>query len=224
MLLTFFIAILAVLGYFLDYFIDKKNHKKLFMCIALFCIVLTVIIIFVNNAHQEQEIRDSRGKIDEIKSQNDSLEVQFKRTTEKLEPFIRIARSNYPASNEEEALVKLETNISRALEHMQPKLIMLTDETESWKDKSSIFHTRYWFRSQYRVALKNVSIEMKFDVIILNVSGAIIGTENRTKTTATKDKRGFVFVTDLLLVGDEILIDIRSNEPPNIVSMKFFPG
>ena len=37
------------------------------------------------------------------------------------------------------------------------------------------------------------------------------------------DKRGFKFITDLLIVGYEIMIEVISNEPVNIIAMRLLP-
>jgi len=244
MLLALLIAFLAVLGYLLDYFLDKQKHKNLRKWIAILGIILSLVIIGVNYLHQEQQIRDWEAKfesaqrgLDEIReqnkrllSQNDSLGVQIKGVSEKLQPFMQIARSSYPALNEEEALAKLVTEIlhvSRTLEQMQPKLILLTEKTKSWKDNNSLFHTIYFFDSQYSVPLKNISIEMKFDETILDAEGRIIDgalvMDSGSRMVIANDKRGFTFVTGLLIVGNEIMIQVISNEPLNITSKRLFP-
>jgi hypothetical protein len=199
MLLTLVIAwILVVLAYLLDYFRDKQKHKNLRKCIAILWMILSLLIIGVNYfrqrdqiLRQEQQIRDWEVKSDSVQkgidtisaqnkrllSQNASLEVQIERVSEKLQPFMQIATRSYPALNEEEALAKLVTDIShvsRTLEQMQPKLIPLTEKTKSWKDNNSLFHTTYFFDSQYSVPLKHISIQMKFDTTILDARGKII--------------------------------------------------
>ena len=191
MLLVFLIAFLAVVGWSLDYFLDKQKHKNLHKWIAILGIIVSLVIIGVNYFRQEQQIRDWEVKFDSAQkgidtistqnkrllSQNDTLEVQIERVSEKLQPFMQIATRSYPALNEEEALAKLVTDIShvsRTLEQMQPKLIPLTEKTKSWKDNNSLFHITYFFDSQYPVPLKHISIEMKFDTTILDARGKII--------------------------------------------------
>ena len=244
MLLALLIAFLAVLGYLLDYFLDKQKHKNLRKWIAILGIILTLIIIGVNYLRQEQQIRDWGAKfesaekgLDKISEQNkrllgqnDSLEVQIKGVSEKLQPFMQIARRSYPALNEEEALAKLVTDIShisRTLEHMQPKLILLTDKTKLWKDNNSLFRTRYFFDSQYSVPLKNISIEMKFDGALLHAEGRIVDgavvMDDGSRMLIENDRRGLTFVTGLLIVGNKIMIEAISKEPLNLISMRLSP-
>jgi len=246
MLLVLLIAFLAVVGWSLDYFLDKQKHKNLHKWIAILGIIVSLVIIGVNYFRQEHQIRvwevkfDSAQKgIDTISTQNkrlltqnDSLEVQIERVSEKLQPFMQIATRRYPALNEEEALAKLVTDIShisRTLEHMQPKLILLTDKTKSWKDNNTkLVHTIYYFRSQFPVWLTDISIEMEFDGPFLYAEGRIkdggVVIDDKSRIVINNDRKGFEFVTNLLIVGNHIMIEVISNEPLNILSMRLLPN
>ncbi|MCJ7459459.1 MAG: hypothetical protein MUP17_10755 [candidate division Zixibacteria bacterium] len=233
MVLTLLVAFLAVLGYILDYFIDKQKHRNLYKWIAVLGGILSLVVIGVNHLRQEQQIKDwgkSLYKItkqnDSLLSQNDSLEVRMKDVSEKLQPFVQIATRSYPALNEEEALTKLVTDISRTLEQMQPKLTLLTEKTELRKDNNSLFHTIYFFDSQYPVSLRNISIEMKFDGTVLRAEYKINGAfviEQGSKMLIENDKRGFIFVTGLLTVGNEIVIEVISKKQLNLISKRLSP-
>ncbi len=108
-----------------------------------------------------------------------------------------------------------------------PKLILLKDKTKSWKDENSLFHTTYFFESKDPVPLRHISIEMKFDADILDAESIIIGgiaIDNGSRISIASDKRGFTFVTDLLIVGNKIMIEIISKNPLNRTYMKLFPS
>jgi hypothetical protein len=242
MLLALLIGFLVVLGYLLDYFLDRHKHKNLRKWIAIVGIILSLVIIGLNYLRQEQQISDWEAKftsaqkgLDEIieqnkhlLSQNDTLEVEIETVSEKLQPFIQVATRNYPALNKDQALAKLVTDISRTLEHMQPRLILLTDKTESWKDTNGLFHTRYFFDSQYPVPLKNISIEMKFDKPFIKAEGKIVDgavvMDEGSRTVIDNDRKGFKFVTGLLIVGNEIMIEVISKEQLNIMWKRLSPN
>lgn len=245
MLLALLIAFLAVLGYLLDYFLVRQKHRNLRKWIAIVGVILSLVIIGLNYLRQEQQIRDWEAKFDSTQtglneimaqngrllSQNDSLQVQIRGVSEKLQPFMQIATRSYPALNEEEALAKLVTDmsqISRTLGHMQPKLLLLTDETKSWKDNNGVFHTRYFFDSQYPVPLKNISIEMKFDAPIIQAEGKVVDgavvMEEGSRTVIDNDRKGLKFVTGLLIVGNEIMIEVISKEQLSIMWKRLLPN
>jgi hypothetical protein len=244
MLLTLAIAFLAALGYLLDYFLDKQKHKKARKWIAVFCVTLSLLVIAWNHVQREREIKDWKDKfgsaqtgLNEIMaqngrllSQNDSLQVQIRGVRERLQPFMDIATRNYPGLNEDQALAKLVTHISdisRTLEHMQPKLIFLTDKTKSWKDNNGLFHARYFFDSQYSIPLKDISIEMKFDGPVILVEGKIVDgavvMDEGSRTVIDNDRKGFKFVTGLLIVGNEIMIEVISKDQLNIMWKRLLP-
>lgn len=245
MILTLIIAFLAVLGYLLDYFLNKQKHKKLRKWIAILGIMLSLSVIFWNHVHREQEIRYWEARFDSTQtglneiisqsgrllSQNDSLQVQIRGVSGRLQPFMEIATRNYPGLNEDQALAKLVTHISdisRTLENMQPKLILLTDKTKSWKDSLGLHHTRYFFDSQYSGPLKNISIEMKFNGVVVNAQGRVVDgalvMEERSRMVLDNDGRGLTFVTGLLIVGNEIMIEVVSKEQLSIVWKKLLPN
>lgn len=244
MVLALLIALLVVLGYSLDYFLDKQKHKTLRKRIAILGIILSLVIIGVNYLRQEQEIANWEAKfeytqkqLEEISeqnkrslSQNDSLQVHINGLSEKLQPFMQIATKSYPALNEEEALAKLATDIShisRTLEDMQPKLILLTDKTKSWKDNDGLFHNRYFFDSQYSGPLENITIEMKFNGEFLHAEGRVVDgavlMEDASRMLIDNDSKGFTFVTGVLIVGNEIMIEVVSKQPLDTISMRLSP-
>jgi hypothetical protein len=243
MLSALLIAFLAVLGYLLDYFLEKQKNRSLRKWIAILGIILSLIVIGTNYYHQKKQIgawedkfASAQTTLNEIieqnkhlLGQNDSLRVQVKDINEKLQPFLLIARNKYPTLNEQEGLVKLISDISqvsRTLEGMQPKLIWLAQETRSGTDKSGLVHTIYFFDSQYPIPLKNISIEMTFENTIIDAKSIFLGgmvIDNGSRTTIANDRRGFTFVTDLLIVGNKIMIDVTSKDQLSCTSMRLFP-
>jgi uncharacterized protein YoxC len=239
--LTGLVALLALLGYLLDYLLDKKKYKKAYKRIVIIAIILTLAAIGGNYYRQEKEIKrweakfeSAQEKLDGIKEQNehllsqyDSLKAQFTEVSEKLNPFLQTARSVYPALNDDQALTKLATEISKTLGGMQPKIIYLSDKTKSWKDRNTnLIHTIYYFRSQYPVAVRDISITMRFDRTLLRADGRITGAfvvEQGSRMMIDADSRGFTFVTGLLKEDNDIMIEVISNEPLKITSMDRSP-
>jgi len=252
MIFTVFVAVLAVLGCLLEHRLDKNKHKKLRKIIIYIILILTPIVVFWSYFRQEKESKKefkrqqkefetTQKRFDEIKhqndfliSKNDSLNSQLdkmrigqEQIQRKLEPFMQIAQANYPALSEDEALNMLATHVSQTLDRMQPKVICLTDKTEFWKDSNtSLIHNIYYFRSQYPISLRDISIIMRFDGTILRAEGKIVGAfvvEQGSRMIIDIDSKGFAFVTGFLGVGNDIKIEVISNEPLMNPSIKMSP-
>ena len=245
MLLTVVITVVAVFGYLLNYVVDKDKHKKAFRVIVIIAIVFAFAAIWGDYFHQkaesEKESNATEERHKEMREQNDSLNAQIARVldrndslraqvgemSEKLEPFMRIARVNYPAMRDEEALSKLARHISETLDRMQPKIIYVPDKTKSWiADSTDLIHTVNYFRSQYSVAVRDISIRMEFDRPILGAKGKITGAfvvEQGSRTTIDKDNKGITFVTGYLSVGNDIMIEVVSREPLKVITRRSSP-
>lgn len=248
MILLIITNILILSGCLLEYSLDKNKHKKLRKVIIAIVFILTPVVTYWNYSHQEKESKrqqkqfeTTQKRFDEIKhqndfliSKNDSLDYQLdkmragqEQLQRKLEPFMQIARANYPALSEDEALNKLAMHVSQTLDRMQPKVICLTDKTEFWKDSNtSLIHNIYYFRSQYPISLRDISIKMRFDGTILRAEGKIVGAfvvEQGSRMIIDVDSKGLAFVTGFLGVGNDIKIEVISNEPLMNPSIKMSP-
>jgi hypothetical protein len=212
---------------------------------------LTSIVIWggfyhdiIESAQKAKESYLIRGKLDEIRNQNiiliaenDSLKENMviiksdmgnikdnnRRLTSLLEPFIERAKLRYPEFEDQEALKKLASDVAK----MQPKMEFLENRTRSWVDNSkNLFHTVYFFRSQYSVGVWDVSIKLAFDKPFILVNADIHGgfvVEQGSRLAITPDSTGFSFTTLHLREGNYIKIEIESQESIKIVSMDLQP-
>lgn len=211
--LAVLIALLGSHSLWLDRWLDKSKHEKVRKRMEIIVIILMLVAVGWNYYHQNEEAKSWRVQIHEM--------------SEKLEPFQQMARASYPALRDEEALTKLASEISKTLTDMQPKIIYLSDKMKYWKDNNTnLIHTIYYFRSQYPVAVRDISIRMEFDKPVLVAEGKNTGAfvvEQRPRMAIDDDNKGFTFVTGLLGVGNDIMIEVISNETLNIISMKLYP-
>jgi hypothetical protein len=222
--LSVLIALLALHSLWLGRLLGKGKHERARKRIEIIVIILMLVAVGWNYYRQNEEIKEQNQL---WLSQNDSLRVQIDELSQKLEPFLQMARTSYPALRDEEALTKLATEISKTLGGMQPKIIYLSDKTKSWKDtNTNLLHTIYYFRSQYPVAVRDISITMKFDRTLLRAEGKITGAfvvEQESRMMINADSGGFTFVTGLLGAGNDIMIEVISNESLKIRSMQLSP-
>jgi hypothetical protein len=222
--LSVLIALLALHSLWLGRLLGKGEHERARKRIEIIVIILMLVAVGWNYYRQNEEIKEQNQL---WLSQNDSLRVQIDELSQKLEPFLQMARTSYPALRDEEALTKLATEISKTLGGMQPKIKYLSDKTKSGKDRNTnLIHTIYYFRSQYPVAVRDISITMRFDRNLLRAEGRITGAfvvEQGSRMMIDADSKGFTFVTGLLGVGNDIMIEVISNEPLKITSMDISP-
>jgi len=222
--LALLIAFLALHSLLLDLLLGKSKHEKVRRRIEIIVIIVMLVAVGWNYYCQKEEIKDQNQL---WLSQNDSLRAQIDELSQKLEPFLQMARTSYPALREEEALTKLATDISKKLALMEPKIIYLPEKTKSWKDNSTnLIRTLYYFRSQYPVAVRDISIKMKLDRAIFSAEGKITGAfvvEQGSRMVIDPDGKGLVFDTGLLKEDNDIKIEVITNEPSKITSMDISP-
>jgi hypothetical protein len=201
--LTIITNILAVLGYLFLYWSDKQKLKK-YKIWLLTGLILTTATIWGNFVREIE------------------VETSNRRLTELLEPFTDRARLEYPGWSDQEALQKLASEISK----MQPKLVFW-DHTEPLRDSiSNLFHTIYVFRSEPATGLRDVQVRIRFDRAFVTIterkSGAFVE-EQGTRITIDPDYTGFHYITGYLKEGNDINIEVVSEEALKIVSKILLP-
>ena len=229
-------TIVLVLGYLLSY-VNKEKLGKSKTLIVLICCLLGVLAIWGKDYLESRESKAVKGTLIELTEKNDSLlkvnnSVQVlmeglkesnKELTKSLEPFIRIASTSYPQLTNKEALDKLATEISK----MRPKLVFIENRIGQYRDTLvNSLHTVYIFRSQPSVELRDVYIKIRFKEPFISASarkrGAIV-LEQGSKLKIDSDSSGFVYNTDFLSNGNDIIIDVESKQPPKIITIDLLP-
>ena len=241
-LLNFFAWILALLGYLLIW-INKEKIPRYKLSLVLLGVLLTSAVIwgkyYYDSRQSASAAKESaliQSKLTEIKEQNELLlserdslkrhmrEIQAsnKELTLLLEPFTEIARMSYPGSNDQEALQKLVSDVSK----MQPKIVFLGQTEPSRDSVTNLLHTFYVFRSQYSIGLRDIEITVTFDGAFVSatprIRGAIVQ-EYGSRMTIDADSSGFCYTTGYLSEGNDISIEVISRKPLKVTSMKLLP-
>jgi hypothetical protein len=133
------------------------------------------------------------------------------------------ARLSYPGFEDQAALRKLASDVAK----MQPKMIFLEDRTKQWVDHSTnIFHTVYFFRSQYSIGVWDVRIHLVFDKPFVSakpdIGGAWVEDQGSSMRIAP-DSTGLSYAMLHLREGNYIKIEIESRAPIEIISKDLRP-
>jgi hypothetical protein len=233
-------SMLAVLGYFLTWISNKEKLRGYKVLLLSLAAILTVTLIWLEDYSQNKETASLRSNITKITDQNkllissnDSLKTKLsviqqdigqmrkenQELASSLEPFKNTARRSYPGINDQLALQKLASDISK----IKPKLVFL-GQTELQQDSvSGLFQRSYGFGSEPTHGLSDVQIRIKFDGKFTKITPRIRGTwveEQGTRVTIDPDSTGFYYITGYLKEGNHINIEVISKEPLRIVSME----
>jgi hypothetical protein len=242
-LLLVIATFLAVLGYVFLY-ISNKEKLRSYKLILFLGAGFAVASILGNYYFQSSESALNQSKLIEINeqaslirdqnklllSQNDSLKIQMgkiiktnQEITRSLEPFEEIARTKYPALNDQEALNRLVSDISK----MQPKIVFLQNKTQQYRDPSTnLLHTVYPFRSQYPTGVRDIHIKLRFDGPFISATpgiGGAIAEEYGTQMRIDPDSSGFYYTTGYLREGNDIFIHVLSRKSLKVDSMSLSP-
>ncbi|KPJ64251.1 hypothetical protein AMJ44_13105 [candidate division WOR-1 bacterium DG_54_3] len=223
--LAVLIVFLALHSLWLNLLLDRRKHKKARKRIEIIVIILMLVAVGWNYYRQKEEIKEQNQL---WLSQNDSLKVRLseisksnKELTALLEPFVKKARMNYPGWNDQEALQKLASDISK----MQPKLIFL-GQTEPRRDSvSNLFHTAYGFRSEPTTGLSDVKIRIRFDGRFVTINGGKRGdiVEGGGSMIIDPDSMGFYYTARYLREGNDIEIKVTSKSILKILLIRLWP-
>lgn len=243
-------SILALLGYLLIFILNKRKLRGYKRFLVFSAGVIAVALIWMQyysqtreSALKNKESASVQSKLTEIKNQNqfligenDSLKTnlmvmkedmrQMRENDQELasllEPFTKTARIRYSGINEQLALQKLASDISK----MQPKLVFL-DQSQPRRDSiTNLFHTIYMFRAQPSGGLRDISIKIRFDGVfaqaVAKIHGAMVE-EYGTQMISDSDFYGFSYTTNYLREGNDIIIEVISRNPLKATSLALSP-
>ena len=235
-------SLLAMLGYFLTWIFNKEKLRGYVKFILLFCAIITITLIWWEYHSQNDKAASLRNDITNITNQNkllishsDSLKTKLsvmqqdighireenQELASLLEPFRNTARRSYPGINDQLALQKLASDISKDISKMKPKLVFLGTTKLQQDPVSGLFRRSYGFGSEPTHGLSDIQIRIKFDgkfrTIIPTIRGGWVE-EQETRLTFDPDSTGFYYITGYLKEGNKINIEVISKEPLNIIS------
>ena len=109
----------------------------------------------------------------------------------------------------------------------QHKIIPLPNKTRKWLDKNTnLIYTDYFFRSQYPGGIRDISITLKFNTPIIaakyQITGAMV-TDQDSRISVDTGSAGLSYFTGYLSEGNDILIEVVSRKPINIISSQLSP-
>lgn len=108
-----------------------------------------------------------------------------------------------------------------------PKLEFLKDRTsQSIDEATGKIKSIYVYRSQYPTVIRNIKVKLTFDEIISRVNTKMPGTlpfANNVKAGFHSDKKFVECFVQQMGEGGELIFEVFSDEPLNIVSNEFSP-
>ena len=202
-LFTILAIIALALGLFLQYLYNKDKLRGYGRYSLLVLVVLSAILV-IRQDHEKEK-----------------LDNKLEQLSKSLEPLVVFAQNKYPGLNQEKALAKLASDISK----MQPKLVFLGQIEPRRDSVSNLFQTIYGFRSEPTNGLKDVQIEIRFDGRFVSITGGKKGdiVEGGELLTPYPDYTGFNYTTRYLNENNDIEITVTSKEPLRIISKKLLP-
>jgi hypothetical protein len=242
-LLNTFATILALSGYLITYVLNKGKLRRYRLLLG-FVALLAPALIWGEYIYQDRENKTILAKFSEIKTQyasllgeNDTLSLKVNQIIESnrellgyLEPFREIWVSTYPGLSPAEASAQLATDLyskKQLARNTQSEIILLDDRIAIQRaPNTGLTHTRYVFRSRQPYPLRDIYIKLRFDGRILNAIGRLSGAvvfEQGSEMLIHSDSCGLTYFTGYLSESNDIVIEVVSHAPLNILSSDLSP-
>jgi len=240
MWLTFIIALFGIAGAVVALVIlwkeakEKPRWHRSLSIIGASCSLCVLIAQGIqqplSDVSHSRESANMQKQYDGIKEQNDSLLTEVRgltATNEELKgmlnPVIMMAKGRNPELEDKKAVEMFVGEIQRIL---NPKLVFLEDRTRTKKDDETGMWTIYTWTSQYPVTIRDVSVKLRFDTIVLksafNLVNMLPFSHNGT-LSIDPDRKGVRFYARTLEAGCDIVISVFTETPPRILSSEFSP-
>lgn len=211
-------SLLAILGYFLAYKTDQtklRRYKKWFIFGAL----LSIVLIWGDYIIQ-------RSESESIKNQNYKLSIQidtFQEQSSKLKlqnDTLILQQAKLIDDNKKLLKFRLESKI-------QSQIVLVENRTDRRQDpRTKLIYTHYIFRSRTPIPARDVSILLTFDGSFENatarISGAVV-IEQGTKTSVNPEHTMLSYSTGYLSESNDVIIEVISKNPLNIIGKKLSP-
>lgn len=233
MILAWLAFIFGLLGYIPKFF-DKDKYPRIHSVITISLLILFSLTFWYERNNSSVELEKSRESNKSLTDNVESLKVEINSLrnvqdslTSLFQPIIEAANLTYPNMPTASALKVLADNVpalTKGVSRLQPKLVRIEDETQSSFDSErKQLHTIYVFRSQSGF-LGGVRIRIRFDnpfdTIIYDIgklSGSAYKIESGSNITFERDHKGFLFRTNELHEGNDVILHVYSTQNPHIV-------
>jgi len=226
-LMTVAIILLGLLGYIFSLFINWDKLKGRPWLVALIILMAAALVIVQIGQKSAQDSREAQyqSRYDSLHilnqyviTQNDTLRSEVERLSAQLEPVIKLANENFPGLSENLAIKQLILKISK----MESKIKFLKAE-KSVNSKDGTYITKFYFGSEYPVAVRDINIKLEFDKSLLSAKhyfdGAFVVEQGSNLILTANNK--IEFTTGLLAVGNDIVIQTKSPDSLSIIDMSF---
>ena len=193
---------------------EKKRKLRCLVIAAAFLAILAVCAQYIKQ-HQ-----DSTAHQRELASAED----RHNQLKEMIAPILEIAKERSPGVDDRQAIQELLEEISR---RMHPKLIFLEDRTRFEQDsETGLYKTTYVFRSKYPVLVRDATVKLRFGCIVLKANGRLPNTlpfKDNSTLNIHPDGKGVTYYARNLGEGSDMILNVFTKAPPQIVSRELSP-
>jgi hypothetical protein len=189
----------------------KGTENRQLRRFLIFGVLIAILMLIVQGIQQgrsdvdhSKELSDARTQYETLKSQNDSLRTEVGGLTTKL--------------SDAQAQIKEMTN---------PRLVFVESQTETNReDKTGQYLTQYHWTSKPVATIRNLSLKLRFDCALVHVHAALtpmLPFSGNGQVKMDSDHKGLLLQARLLQEGSDVVLSVRTDTPPKIVSSEVSP-